>query len=78
MEPAYDTGELRASLTETTADIFGKMDEQTGRPLPNLILDEAQGDAPGTHQRGVGGVLGPYVEAPRERAAHPPKVGHRR
>ena len=26
----------------------------------------------------VRGVLSPYVAAPRERAGHPPEVGHRR
>jgi 6-phosphogluconate dehydrogenase len=38
----WNSGELRSYLIEITADIFGKVDEETGRPLVDLILDEAQ------------------------------------
>jgi 6-phosphogluconate dehydrogenase len=38
----WNAGELRSYLIEITADIFGKVDEETGRPLVDLILDEAQ------------------------------------
>jgi 6-phosphogluconate dehydrogenase len=38
----WNRGELKSFLVEITADIFGKTDEETGRPLVDLILDEAQ------------------------------------
>jgi 6-phosphogluconate dehydrogenase len=38
----WNTGELRSYLIEITADIFKKMDEESGRPLVEMILDEAQ------------------------------------
>jgi 6-phosphogluconate dehydrogenase len=38
----WNSGELRSYLIEITAEIFGKVDEETGRPLVDLILDEAQ------------------------------------
>lgn len=38
----WEQGELRSYLIEITADIFGRLDEETGRPLLDLILDEAQ------------------------------------
>ncbi|HYL82344.1 MAG TPA: NADP-dependent phosphogluconate dehydrogenase, partial [Candidatus Acidoferrum sp.] len=38
----WNTGELRSYLIEITADIFRKADEETGRPLVDVILDEAQ------------------------------------
>ncbi|MFI5340970.1 MAG: NADP-dependent phosphogluconate dehydrogenase [Candidatus Methylomirabilales bacterium] len=38
----WNTGELRSYLIEITADVFAKVDEGTGRPLVDLILDEAQ------------------------------------
>ncbi len=38
----WNTGELKSYLVEITADIFTKMDPETGRPLVDLILDEAQ------------------------------------
>ncbi len=38
----WNTGELRSYLIEITADVFAKIDEGTGRPLVDLILDEAQ------------------------------------
>ncbi len=38
----WNTGELKSYLIEITADIFEKMDDETGRPLVDLILDEAQ------------------------------------
>ncbi len=38
----WNTGELRSYLIEITADIFRRVDEETGRPLVDLILDEAQ------------------------------------
>ncbi len=38
----WNTGELKSYLIEITADIFSKMDPETGRPLVDLILDEAQ------------------------------------
>ncbi len=37
----WNQGELKSYLIEITADIFQKMDEETGRPLVDLILDEA-------------------------------------
>ncbi len=37
----WNQGELKSYLIEITADIFKKMDEETGRPLVDLILDEA-------------------------------------
>ena len=38
----WNEGELKSYLIEITADIFKKMDQETGRPLVDLILDEAQ------------------------------------
>jgi 6-phosphogluconate dehydrogenase len=38
----WNSGELKSYLIEITADILGKMDPETGRPLVDLILDEAQ------------------------------------
>jgi len=38
----WNTGELKSYLIEITADIFTKVDEATGKPLVDLILDEAQ------------------------------------
>jgi 6-phosphogluconate dehydrogenase len=38
----WNTGELKSYLIEITADIFGTVDEETRRPLVDLILDEAQ------------------------------------
>jgi len=38
----WNTGELKSYLIEITADIFTKVDEGTGKPLVDLILDEAQ------------------------------------
>ncbi len=38
----WNTGELKSYLVEITADIFTKVDEGTGKPLVDLILDEAQ------------------------------------
>lgn len=37
----WNKGELDSYLIEITADIFGKMDEETGRPLVDMILDKA-------------------------------------
>ena len=37
----WNTGELKSYLIEITADIFTKMDDETGKPLVDLILDEA-------------------------------------
>jgi 6-phosphogluconate dehydrogenase len=37
----WNAGELRSYLIEITAKIFAKTDEKTGRPLVDLILDEA-------------------------------------
>jgi 6-phosphogluconate dehydrogenase len=37
----WNQGELKSYLIEITADIFKKMDDETGRPLLDLILDEA-------------------------------------
>lgn len=39
---AWNAGELSSFLMEITADIFKKQDEITGRPLVDLILDEAK------------------------------------
>jgi 6-phosphogluconate dehydrogenase len=38
----WNRGELQSYLIEITSRIFTKMDEETGRPLVDLILDEAQ------------------------------------
>jgi 6-phosphogluconate dehydrogenase len=38
----WNKGELQSYLIEITADIFMKMDPQTGKPLLDLILDEAE------------------------------------
>jgi len=38
----WNSGELKSYLIEITAAIFAKMDTETGRPLVELILDEAQ------------------------------------
>jgi 6-phosphogluconate dehydrogenase len=38
----WNTGELKSYLIGITADIFAKPDPETGRPLVELILDEAQ------------------------------------
>jgi 6-phosphogluconate dehydrogenase len=39
---AWNEGELKSYLIEITRDIFAKMDADTGQPLVDLILDEAQ------------------------------------
>jgi len=38
----WNAGELESYLVEITARIFGRIDEITGKPLVELILDEAQ------------------------------------
>ncbi|HET9267508.1 MAG TPA: NADP-dependent phosphogluconate dehydrogenase, partial [Vicinamibacterales bacterium] len=38
----WNEGELRSYLIEITARIFERMDDDTGKPLVDLILDEAQ------------------------------------
>jgi 6-phosphogluconate dehydrogenase len=38
----WNKGELQSYLIEITADIFAKVDEETGLPLVEVILDEAQ------------------------------------
>ena len=38
----WNTGELKSYLVEISAEIFAKTDSQTGLPLVDLILDEAQ------------------------------------
>ena len=38
----WNKGELQSYLIEITADIFKKIDDETGQPLVDLILDEAQ------------------------------------
>jgi 6-phosphogluconate dehydrogenase len=38
----WNRGELQSYLIEITSDIFTKIDEETGQPLVDLILDEAQ------------------------------------
>jgi 6-phosphogluconate dehydrogenase len=38
----WNKGELQSYLIEITADIFTKMDAETGKPLVDLILDEAE------------------------------------
>jgi 6-phosphogluconate dehydrogenase len=37
----WNNGELNSYLIEITADIFSKMDEETGQPLVDVILDTA-------------------------------------
>ncbi|SET19035.1 6-phosphogluconate dehydrogenase [Salinibacillus kushneri] len=38
----WNQGELDSYLIEITADIFTKMDEETGKPLVDLVLDTAE------------------------------------
>jgi 6-phosphogluconate dehydrogenase len=38
----WNEGELKSYLIEITADIFGRIDEITGKPLVDVILDEAR------------------------------------
>lgn len=38
----WNTGELSSYLIEITANIFGKVDPDTGKPLVEVILDEAE------------------------------------
>jgi len=38
----WNRGELESYLIEITADILAKLDEETGRPLVDAILDEAK------------------------------------
>ncbi|MCD6520221.1 MAG: NADP-dependent phosphogluconate dehydrogenase [Anaerolineae bacterium] len=38
----WNEGELQSYLIEITRDIFAKIDEETGKPLVDLILDEAK------------------------------------
>ena len=38
----WNDGELKSYLVEITAKIFERMDDDTGKPLVDLILDEAQ------------------------------------
>jgi 6-phosphogluconate dehydrogenase len=38
----WNQGELKSYLIEITADIFAKMDDETGQPLVEVILDEAK------------------------------------
>jgi 6-phosphogluconate dehydrogenase len=38
----WNQGELKSYLIEITSQIFGRTDDETGRPLVDLILDEAQ------------------------------------
>ncbi|MBC7317223.1 MAG: NADP-dependent phosphogluconate dehydrogenase, partial [Chloroflexi bacterium] len=38
----WNEGELQSYLIEITRDIFAKIDAETGQPLVDLILDEAQ------------------------------------
>jgi 6-phosphogluconate dehydrogenase len=38
----WNAGELKSYLIEITADIFTRQDPETGRPLVDVILDEAQ------------------------------------
>jgi 6-phosphogluconate dehydrogenase len=39
---AWNKGELKSYLIQITSEIFAKMDEETGQPLVDMILDEAQ------------------------------------
>jgi len=38
----WNRGELQSYLIEITADIFAKIDDETGKPLVEVILDEAK------------------------------------
>jgi 6-phosphogluconate dehydrogenase len=38
----WNQGELESYLIEITADIFARMDDETGKPMVDVILDEAQ------------------------------------
>jgi 6-phosphogluconate dehydrogenase len=52
---AWNTSELESYLIEITRDIFAHIDEETGQPLVDLILDEAQQKGTGkwTAQNGL-------------------------
>jgi len=52
----WNSGELSSFLIEITADIFTKMDEKTGKPLLNLVLDKAEQKGTGkwTSQNALG------------------------
>jgi len=39
---AWNAGDLRSYLVEITAEVLAKTDAETGRPLVDIILDEAQ------------------------------------
>jgi 6-phosphogluconate dehydrogenase len=39
---AWNQGELKSYLIEITAEVFAKTDPETGRPMVDVILDEAQ------------------------------------
>ncbi|NMB23941.1 MAG: NADP-dependent phosphogluconate dehydrogenase [Firmicutes bacterium] len=39
---AWNTGELESYLVEITADILSRVDDMTGQPLVDVILDEAE------------------------------------
>ena len=62
----WNEGELQSYLIETTADILARVDEETGQPLVDLILDEAQQKGTGkwTSQNALDlGVATPTINA---------------
>jgi len=63
---AWNQGELASYLIEITAEIFTKEDEETGRPLVDLILDEAEQKGTGkwTSQSALDlGIATPTIDA---------------
>ena len=52
----WNNGELDSYLIEITADIFTKIDEETGKPLVDVILDKAgqKGTGKWTSQSALG------------------------
>ena len=69
MEAVYrrwNEGELNSYLIEITADIFGKVDERTGKRLLDVILDQAgqKGTGKWTSQNAMDlGVPAPTIDA---------------
>ncbi|HID86963.1 MAG TPA: NADP-dependent phosphogluconate dehydrogenase [Anaerolineae bacterium] len=62
----WNRGELSSYLIEITADIFAKMDDETGQPLVEVILDEAEQKGTGkwTSQNALDlGVATPTINA---------------
>ena len=69
---AWNQAELNSYLIEITADIFSRTDPDTGQPLVELILDEAQQKGTGkwTSQNALDLGVPPYDQRCRRRAHH--------